>query len=36
MSLHDAHIVSGKAKGAIRAALRTGATVVVHMEPDER
>jgi cation diffusion facilitator family transporter len=35
MSLHDAHIVSGKVKGAIRAVLPTSATVVVHMEPDE-
>lgn len=35
MSLHDAHIVSGKVKGAIRAVLPTATTVVVHMEPDE-
>jgi cation diffusion facilitator family transporter len=35
MSLHDAHVVSGKVKGAIRAALPTANTVVVHMEPDE-
>jgi cation diffusion facilitator family transporter len=35
MSLHDAHIVSGKVKGAIRALLPAATTVVVHMEPDE-
>jgi cation diffusion facilitator family transporter len=35
MSLHDAHIVSGKAKGAIRQALDPGTMVLVHMEPDE-
>lgn len=35
MSLHDAHIVSGKAKGVIRAVLPAPAHVLVHMEPDE-
>jgi cation diffusion facilitator family transporter len=35
MSLHEAHIVSGKAKGAIRAALAPSTVVLVHMEPDE-
>jgi cation diffusion facilitator family transporter len=35
MSLHDAHIVSGKAKSAIRAALRSSCSVLVHMEPFE-
>jgi cation diffusion facilitator family transporter len=35
MSLHDAHIVSGKAKSAIRAALPGPTMVLVHMEPEE-
>lgn len=35
MSLHDAHIVSGKVKGAIRAAMPTVDGVLVHMEPYE-
>ena len=35
MSLHDAHIVSGKAKTAIRAALPGPTMVLVHMEPEE-
>ena len=35
MSLHDAHIVSGKVKGAIRAAMPTVDNVLVHMEPYE-
>ncbi|HYV97011.1 MAG TPA: cation diffusion facilitator family transporter [Gemmatimonadaceae bacterium] len=35
MTLHDAHIVSGKVKSAIRAALGEPASVVVHMEPDD-
>lgn len=35
LSLHDAHIVSGKAKGAIRAVLPGPTMVLVHMEPDE-
>jgi cation diffusion facilitator family transporter len=35
MSLHDAHIVSGKVKGAIRGVLAGPAAVLVHMEPDE-
>jgi divalent metal cation (Fe/Co/Zn/Cd) transporter len=35
MSLHDAHIVSGKVKGAIRAAVPTVRDVLVHMEPFE-
>lgn len=36
MSLHDAHIVSGKVKGAIRAAMPAVDGVLVHMEPYER
>ena len=35
MSLHDAHIVSGKVKGAIRAAMPAVDAVLVHMEPYE-
>jgi len=35
MSLHDAHIVSGKVKGAIRAAMPAVNEVLVHMEPYE-
>ena len=33
MSLHDAHIVSGKVKSAIRAAVPEVSGVLVHMEP---
>lgn len=36
LSLHDAHILSGQVKGAIRAALPTAAGVLIHMEPFER
>lgn len=35
MSLHDAHIVSGKVKSAIRAAMPTVDGVLIHMEPYE-
>jgi len=35
LSLHDAHIVSGKVKGAIRAAVPSVAEVLIHMEPYE-
>lgn len=35
MSLHDAHIVSGKAKSAIRAVMPGPTMVLVHMEPEE-
>jgi len=35
LSLHDAHIVSGKVKGAIRAALDRVEGVLIHMEPYE-
>jgi divalent metal cation (Fe/Co/Zn/Cd) transporter len=35
MSLHDAHIVSGKVKGAIRTAMPTVDSVLIHMEPYE-
>jgi len=35
MSLHDAHIVSGKVKGAIRAAMPAVDAVLIHMEPYE-
>ena len=33
LSLHDAHIVSGKVKGAIRAAVPAVDEVLIHMEP---
>jgi cation diffusion facilitator family transporter len=36
MSLHDAHVLSGKVKSAIRQALPETLGVLVHMEPDER
>jgi cation diffusion facilitator family transporter len=36
MSLHDAHVLSGKVKSAIRHALPETLGVLVHMEPDER
>lgn len=35
MSLHDAHIVSGKVKGAIRIAMPAVGEVLIHMEPYE-
>jgi cation diffusion facilitator family transporter len=35
MSLHDAHILSGKVKGAIRAAVPAVSGVLIHMEPFE-
>ena len=35
MSLHDAHIVSGKVKSAIRSAVRSVDDVLIHMEPFE-
>jgi cation diffusion facilitator family transporter len=35
MSLHDSHIVGGKVKGAIRAAIPAVESVLVHMEPFE-
>lgn len=35
MSLHDAHIVSGKVKHAIMAKMPNVRDVLVHMEPDE-
>ncbi|HEY5085779.1 MAG TPA: cation diffusion facilitator family transporter, partial [Gemmatimonadaceae bacterium] len=35
ISLHDAHIVSGKVKGAIRAAMPAVDGVLIHMEPYE-
>ena len=35
LPLRDAHIVSGKVKGAIRAAMPTVDAVLVHMEPYE-
>jgi divalent metal cation (Fe/Co/Zn/Cd) transporter len=35
MSLHDAHELSGRVKGAIRAAERSVLGVLVHMEPYE-
>lgn len=35
MSLHDAHVLSGRVKGAIRAAVPRVSGVLVHMEPHE-
>jgi cation diffusion facilitator family transporter len=35
MSLHDAHILSGKVKGAIRTAVPQVQSVLIHMEPFE-
>ena len=35
LSLHDGHIISGKVKGAIRAAVPTVRDVLIHMEPFE-
>jgi len=35
LSLHDAHIVSGKVKGAIRSAVPAVDEVLIHMEPYE-
>lgn len=35
MSLHDAHILSGKVKSAIRAAVPAVSGVLIHMEPFE-
>lgn len=35
MSLHDAHVVSGKVKGAIRSAMPEVNAVLVHREPYE-
>jgi cation diffusion facilitator family transporter len=36
ISLHDAHVLSGKVKGAIRAALPQVQSVLIHMEPFEQ
>ena len=35
MSLHDAHVLSGKVKAAIRGQVPEVAGVLIHMEPDE-
>ncbi len=35
MSLHDAHILSGRVKGAIRGAVPEVESVLIHMEPHE-
>jgi cation diffusion facilitator family transporter len=35
LSLHDAHVLGGKVKGAIRAAVPQVQSVLVHMEPYE-
>jgi cation diffusion facilitator family transporter len=35
LSLHDAHVLSGKVKAAIRAAVPAAAEVLIHMEPFE-
>jgi cation diffusion facilitator family transporter len=36
MSLHDAHILSGRVKSAIRGVLPKAEVVLIHMEPHER
>jgi cation diffusion facilitator family transporter len=36
LSLYDAHILSGKVKGAIRSAVPSVAGVLIHMEPYEK
>jgi cation diffusion facilitator family transporter len=36
LTLHDAHVLSGKVKSAIRASIPQVAGVLIHMEPDER
>jgi divalent metal cation (Fe/Co/Zn/Cd) transporter len=35
LSLHDAHVLGGKVKSAIRAAMPAAQHVLVHMEPFE-
>jgi len=35
LTLHEAHVLSGKVKSAIRATIPQVAGVLVHMEPDE-
>jgi cation diffusion facilitator family transporter len=35
LSLHDAHVISGKVKAAVKSALPTAKEVLVHMEPFE-
>jgi divalent metal cation (Fe/Co/Zn/Cd) transporter len=35
MTLHEAHILSGRVKGAIRRQLPAAAGVLIHMEPYE-
>jgi divalent metal cation (Fe/Co/Zn/Cd) transporter len=35
MSLHDAHVLSGRVKTAIRGAVPEVAGVLIHMEPHE-
>jgi len=35
LTLHDAHVLSGKVKSAIRASIPQVAGVLIHMEPDE-
>lgn len=35
LSLHDAHVLGGRVKGAIKAAVESVADVLVHMEPFE-
>jgi cation diffusion facilitator family transporter len=35
MSLHDAHLLSGRVKGAIRSSIPEVETVLIHMEPHE-
>lgn len=33
LTLHEAHILSGRVKGAIRSAVPSVSNVLVHMEP---
>jgi cation diffusion facilitator family transporter len=35
LSLHDAHVISGKVKSAVKSAIPTAKEVLVHMEPYE-
>jgi divalent metal cation (Fe/Co/Zn/Cd) transporter len=35
LTLHDAHVLSGKVKGAIRSAVPSVIDALIHMEPYE-